>query len=161
MTLYTGSTITGGLYIGSNSASTLTLDGSGTQLYSDAVTDDTIFTSTLIKKGTGTWTIDKEVDAQVINVDEGTLVVGYHGDGQVVGELYINAGTTLSGSGKVFGNVIIDHATVAPGNSPGTSAVVGGYLQGSGSVYEAQIDPAAHRLDHRRCRARRPARMTV
>jgi outer membrane autotransporter protein len=141
VTLYSGSTITGSLYIGSNSASTLTLDGTGTQLYSDAVTDDTIFTSTLVKKGAGTWTIDKEVDAQWIEVDGGTLVVGYHGDGQVTGELNINAGATLSGSGRVYGNVILDHATIAPGNSPGTLTIVGGYSQDSATVYQAQIDP--------------------
>lgn len=140
VTLYSGSKITGDLYIGSNSASTLTLDGDGDQLYSAAVTNTTVFSSMVIKKGSGTWTIDKAIDAQVFNIDAGHLIIGVHGDGAVTATVYANPGSVISGSGTLYGNLITDHATVAPGNSPGTLTIVGGYLQDPSTTYAFELD---------------------
>lgn len=140
VTLYSGSKITGGLYVGSNSASTLTLTGDGDQLYSDAATDDTVFSSTVIKSGSGTWTIDKKIDAQVFDVEAGHLIIGTHGSGAVTATVYADPGTIVSGSGMLYGNLITEGATVAPGNSPGTLTIVGGYLQDAATTYAFELD---------------------
>ena len=77
VTLDTGSVINGILNIGTSTAATLTLDGTGTQLYSAAVTGATTFNGTLVKNGTGTWTLDEsftDIGGTVVNA--GTLQVG-------------------------------------------------------------------------------------
>ncbi len=141
VTLHSGSVITGDLEIGDHSSSTLTLTGTGHQLYSDAVLGETSFASKLIKTGSGTWIVDKAIDATIINIDAGTLIVGIQGNGQIVGTVNVNPGSVISGSGKVYGNLIVDRATVAPGNSPGVLTIVGGYAPGAGSILEIELDP--------------------
>ena len=148
VTLLTGSRITGDLHIGSNSTSRLILDGAGTQLYSDAVTNDTVFASTVVKQGSGTWTIDKHIDATVFNIDAGTLVLGSATQaGSVAATVYANPGTVVKGSGVIYGNLITDGATIAPGNSPGTLTIVGGYLQDGSSTYALEFDRDANVTD--------------
>ncbi len=141
VTLQSGSVITGDLEIGDHTSSTLTLTGTGHQLYSDAVLGNTSFASKLIKTGTGTWIVDKAIDATIINIDAGTLIVGVRGNGEVVGTVNVNPGSVISGSGTIYGNLIVDRATVAPGNSPGVLTIVGGYAPGAGSVLEIELDP--------------------
>ena len=58
VTLDTGSVINGILNLGTSTAATLTLDGSGTHLYCTAVTGATTLNGALIKNGTGIWTLD-------------------------------------------------------------------------------------------------------
>ena len=81
VTLYTGSSIDGNLYINNRTGSTLTFDGTGTQLLSDAVTGSFAFGGQLIKQGSGTWIIDKNLLADHTAVTQGGLVVGVGGSG--------------------------------------------------------------------------------
>jgi len=63
LTLFTGSVINGGLNIGTDSASSLTLDGQGTATWSSTVTvtGTTTFGGSLIKQGVGTWILDRPI----------------------------------------------------------------------------------------------------
>jgi len=105
VTLFTGSSITGNLQIGTNAASTLTLDGAGAQLYSTAVTGTTSFsTGTLVKQGSGAWTLDKAVTRSGATlITAGTLVVA-HGSGLGTGgDATVSGGTLQFGDGTTGG----------------------------------------------------------
>jgi outer membrane autotransporter protein len=141
VTLYTGSSIDGDLYINTRHASTLTLDGVGSELYSEAITGITTFDGVLTKQGSGTWAIDEDLTATSTEVVAGTLVVGVNGSGSLTGAVTVDANGTLGGSGSIVGNVTVN-GTVAPGNSPGTLSIHGNYQQASGAIYQAQLDPA-------------------
>ncbi|GAA0887366.1 autotransporter outer membrane beta-barrel domain-containing protein [Rhodanobacter soli] len=85
--LSAGGSIQGDLEIGSNSDSSLVLDGGTgtTQSYSQAVTGTTTFAGSLIKKGDGTWVIDNdELTTSPITVLGGTLQIG---DGATKGSI--------------------------------------------------------------------------
>jgi fibronectin-binding autotransporter adhesin len=74
--LFTGSKITGNLVLGANPNSTLILDGAGQQLLSQAVAGTLTNNGTLVKQGSGTWTIDRALDAPVgTDILAGTLAV--------------------------------------------------------------------------------------
>jgi hypothetical protein len=60
-TLVTGGTIAGDLNLGTNRGTTLTLDGSGSEALSQAVTGLITNDGSVIKQGTGTWVIDKSL----------------------------------------------------------------------------------------------------
>lgn len=139
VTLYTGSSIDGNLYIDNRATSTLTFDGAGEQLLSDAVTGSFSFGGILTKQGTGTWTIDKNLLATTTYVTDGGLVVGIDGHGNLISDVTVSTGAWLGGSGTIYGNVIVD-GLVAPGNSPGVLTIVGDYTQNAGSTFDAQID---------------------
>jgi outer membrane autotransporter protein len=139
VTLFTGGSIDGGLYVNNRTGSTLTFGGTGEQLLSDAVTGSFAFGGTLTKQGTGTWTIDKNLLANVTNVTDGTLIVGLDGTGILFSDVNVSLGATLGGSGHIYGNVVVD-GTVTPGNSPGVLNVVGNYTQAAGSTFQAEID---------------------
>ena len=139
VTLYTGSSIDGNLYIDNRTTSTLVFDGAGDQLLSDAVTGTFAFGGILTKQGNGTWSIDKNLLATTTNVTAGGLVVGVDGHGTLIGDVNVSAGATLGGSGAVHGDVTVD-GTITPGNSPGVLHVVGDYTQTTGSTYNAEID---------------------
>lgn len=139
VTLFTGSSIDGNLYINNRAGSTLTFDGTGTELLSDAVTGTFSFGGTLTKQGTGTWVIDKNLLANMTNVTAGGLIVGVEGHGNLISDVHVSAGALLGGSGTIYGNVSVD-GTVAPGNSPGVLTIVGDYTQSAGSTFQAQID---------------------
>ncbi|HWX19590.1 MAG TPA: autotransporter domain-containing protein [Candidatus Binatia bacterium] len=118
VTLSTGSVINGFLNMGTSTAATLTLDGSGTQLYSSAVTNTTIFNGALIKKGTGTWTLDESLTySGGTTITTGTLQLG-------------NGGT----SGSILGNVV-DNGTLAFKRSD--TVTFPGLISGTGSVTQA------------------------
>ncbi len=99
VTLQIGSSITGGLNVGTSTAATLTLtdDGTGgTQTYSGAVSGTTTFAGALTKAGSGTWTIDQ--------------TLGYTG------------GTTFAGG-------VLDVGSAGALGSTGTLSFSGGTLQ--------------------------------
>ena len=106
VTLLSGSTLNGSLYIGSNTGSSLTLDGTGAQLYSSAVTGYTNFSGTLTKQGTGTWIIDQDLAPTNTVINVGTLQIGNGGtSGSLGGDITDNAAlvTNLSGAGTLAG----------------------------------------------------------
>lgn len=140
VTLHTGSSITGELFIGHNAASSLTLAGSGEQLYSQAVEGPTSFTANFVKTGTGTWILDTDIESKTVSVESGALVVGVQGVGSVIGNVTVDAGAAVGGSGVIRGDVANEGA-VSPGNSPGVLTIEGEYLQKAGAVLEIEIDP--------------------
>ena len=75
-TLVTGGTIAGDLNLGTNPGTILTLDGSGTEALSKAVTGLITNAGSVIKQGTGTWVIDKSVGNNPggTTVESGTLI---------------------------------------------------------------------------------------
>ena len=100
VTLYTGSVVNGILNIGTSTAATLTLDGTGLQLYSTAVTGATTFDGTLIKKGTGTWTLDESFTyTGGTTINGGTLQIGNGGTtGSIVGNVLDNGSLVFNRS---------------------------------------------------------------
>ncbi|WP_162258302.1 autotransporter domain-containing protein [Frateuria sp. Soil773] len=85
---------------------------------------------------------DSSAFAGHVDVQQGaTLSV----NGNLGGDLDVLPGGRLQGTGTV-NNVTVD-GTLAPGNSPGTLNVAGDLWMRSGSIYEAQIDPAAGTSD--------------
>jgi fibronectin-binding autotransporter adhesin len=113
VTLFNGSSITGNLVIGTNASSTLTLDGTGSQLYSQAVSGTTTFsTGALVKQGIGTWTLDRVMTRSgATQVNAGTLAVannGGLGSGAVTVNNSGNLGATLAiNAGISIGNDIV------------------------------------------------------
>jgi len=100
VSLFTGGVINGSLNMSTNTAATLILDGSGTQTYSAAVTGATIFNGSLIKQGSGAWTMDT---AQTYSggtmINAGTLAVG-NAQGLGSGTVQVNGGTLMMGAGN-------------------------------------------------------------
>ncbi|SEK16410.1 MULTISPECIES: autotransporter outer membrane beta-barrel domain-containing protein [unclassified Variovorax] len=132
VTLFTGSSITGSLGIGSNAASTLTLDGTGQQFYSNAVGDNTSFSAgTLVKQGMGTWTLDKAMTrGGATQVAAGTLAVA-HGSGLGSGTVTVDntdrLGATLAvDSGVSIGNAVIVNNTGTLNNAGTISQTAAG-----------------------------------
>ncbi|SEG35993.1 outer membrane autotransporter barrel domain-containing protein [Bosea lathyri] len=105
VTLFTGSSITGNLQIGTNAASTLTLDGAGAQLYSTAVSGDTTFSiGTLVKQGSGTWKLDKAMSRSgATQITAGTLVVAHSSGLGAGGDATVSGGTLQFGNGIAGG----------------------------------------------------------
>jgi autotransporter-associated beta strand protein len=116
VTLQIGSTINGALNINSNTGSTLILTDAGTggtQTYSAAVTGATTFAGSLMKSGTGTWTLDQTFNyTGSTTVSSGTLEVnGSIASSSVVS---VSIGGTLGGHGSV--SKISGAGLVAPGD---------------------------------------------
>ncbi|HEX7341341.1 MAG TPA: autotransporter domain-containing protein [Rhodanobacteraceae bacterium] len=76
-----------------------------------------------------------------VGVGGGTLSV----NGSLGGDIDVLPGARLQGTGTV--NNVTVGGTLAPGNSPGTLHVNGNLVMQTGSVYEAQIDPATGKSD--------------
>ena len=74
-TLVTGGTIAGDLNLGTNPGTTLTLDGTGTESLSQAVTGLITNDGSVIKQGSGAWVIDKSLGnyAGGTTISAGTL----------------------------------------------------------------------------------------
>lgn len=140
VTIHAGSAITGELFIGHNSLSTLTLTGSGEQLYSEAVNGSTSFVSSLAKKGTGAWILDRDIETETVRVEAGALIVGVQDAGSLTGDVTVDAGATVGGSGTLHGD-LVNEGIAAPGNSPGVLTIEGDYLQKAGAVLKVEIDP--------------------
>ncbi len=137
VTLETGGTINGALNIGTSTAATLALTGTGTQTYSTAVTGPTTFSGTLTKTGTGTWTLDQTFNySGSTTVQDGTLQLGI--------DNALPTGTTVTlNSATGFGNALLDlngHAQTIAGLTfvaPESGSIVdvnGGVLTLAGNV---------------------------
>jgi outer membrane autotransporter protein len=152
VTLFTGGKINGDLYINTDPGSALTLDGSGRQLYSQAVTGLTTFVGgVLTKQGIGTWAIDKDVNIFTPSISPGSTIISagtLEVDATLPGTVTVQNGGTLAGTGKVGATTIQSGGTVAPGSDGiGTLKVNGSYKQNTGAIYNAQIDPASNASD--------------
>lgn len=152
VTLYTGGKINGDLYINTDPGSTLTLDGSGRQLYSQAVTGFTTFVGgVLTKQGDGTWVIDKDVNIFTPAISPGSTFISagtLEVDATLPGTVTVQNGGTLAGTGKLSATTVLTGGTIAPGsNGIGTLNITGSYKQNAGSIYNAQLDPASSASD--------------
>jgi len=98
VTLHAGSAITGHLNIGTSTSATLALAalGSGSQLYSNAVTGATTFSGLLVKEGTGTWTLDAALAPAAVALNAGTLVLGHANAIGSAGTISFGGGTLRS-----------------------------------------------------------------
>ncbi|WP_253252537.1 autotransporter outer membrane beta-barrel domain-containing protein [Variovorax boronicumulans] len=104
VTLFSGSRLAGHLDIGASAASTLTLDGVGTQDYSQAVTGATTFTGALVKNGSGNWALDRALTPVSATVNAGTLALS--GAGQLA----------ATGAVRLAGNTAVFDVSAANGN---------------------------------------------
>ena len=116
VTLSSGGQLLGNLGMGSNAASRLTLDAPTDQLHSQAVTGSTTFAGELVKTGSATWTLDRDLAPAHTTVSAGTLQLGNGGTtGSVGAGPIVNDGTlalnrsdnltlanVISGSGKLL-----------------------------------------------------------
>ncbi len=97
-----------------------------------------IGTGTLTLSGNNTYTGDT-------NINGGSLII----DGSIAsGNMFVNATGLLGGTGSVGGNVT-NAGIVSPGDSPGTLAVNGNYVQASAGTLRIEIAgpaPAEHDL---------------
>ena len=152
--LFTGSKITGDLTLAANdNNSTLILDGAGQQLLSQAVLGTITNNGSLVKQGTGTWTIDRALSAPLgtdilagtliveaalttghVNVTpEGTLQLNSGGS---VGNLVDNGSLIFAGTGTVtFSSVISDPGNVVQ-NGTGTTILSGRNTYSGGTIIE-------------------------
>ncbi|KAF1714686.1 hypothetical protein CSC74_15665 [Pseudoxanthomonas yeongjuensis] len=161
VTLLSSSTLQGGLYIGNNTASTLALEGSGTQLYSDAVSGATTFSGALTKDGNGTWMLDRDLATAGITIADGTLQVGAGGTtGAISGDVANDAvlafdrsdaitfAGAISGSGALVqqgsGILVLDGDSSAfAGNTDVQSGgVIVGSVAGNGAALGGDVDVA-------------------
>jgi autotransporter-associated beta strand protein len=108
VTLHAGSAITGHLNIGTSTSATLALaaSGSGSQLYSDAVTGSTTFSGALAKEGTGTWTLDAALAPASVALNAGTLVLGHANSIGSAGTISFGGGTL-----RTSANNTTDHSS--------------------------------------------------
>ena len=120
VTLDTGSVINGTLNIGPSTAATLTLDGTGTQLYSTGVTGATTLNGALIKNGTGTWTLDES-----FTYTGGTTINA--------GTLNVRADNNL---GAASGGLTFDGGTLQWGASFSLSATRAIALEAGGGAFD-------------------------
>jgi uncharacterized protein (TIGR03382 family) len=108
VTLFTGSSITGGLDISENTGTTLTLDGGGTQSFSTAVTGTTTFNGSLTKQGAGTWTLDQAFTyAGTTSVTQGTLQIDAPLSGAGAMTVGTNARVNIIGGSASVGGLSI------------------------------------------------------
>lgn len=144
-TLVSGGEIQGGLGLGANAATTLSLEGSGVQLYSDAVTGVTVFQGDLAKRGAGAWVLDVDfMQVASTTVEEGLLVV----DAFLANDVTVALGGVLGGSGFVGGGVVVQSGGVlAPGSSPGILNL-GSLSLLSGSTLQMEINGVVPGTEH-------------
>lgn len=115
---------------------TLTTGGNNT----DTLWTGTIFgglTSGLQKVGTGKFSVVGDMNHESTTVQSGEL----NFNGTALGNIAVNAGAKLSGTNTINGN-LINLGTVASGNSPGTTTVLGNYTGGGTLEVEVQFDNA-------------------
>jgi len=133
--LFTGSSIVGKLNLGTHTGTDLILDGSGTELLTQAITGTVTNSGSLVKQGTGTWTLDKNLSVPVAtNVLAGFLVL----DGQLTSpQVNVSTGATLqlgagSTAGNLIGNAVVDNGSVVFNRSD--SLTFNANISGSGGL---------------------------
>lgn len=157
VSLLTGSRIVGYLNIGNHAASILTLDGSGSQLYSAAVTGTTRFDGSLYKQGAGSWIIDSALAPGHTSIAAGILQIGNGGSSGAISGSVLNNGTLafnrsddtvfagdINGSGAL--QQIGSGTTTLSGNNrySGGTVITAGTLAGNaGNLGSGTIDIAA------------------
>ncbi len=115
-----------------NIGGTATLDTQGSTVSFSGLMSGT---GTVIKRGAGTLTYSGLAPITIAaQASQGTLVV----NGSMLGTMSVAAGATLRGSGTV--GTLTNLGTVFPGNSIGTLAVLGNYVQHSAATYAVEID---------------------
>jgi outer membrane autotransporter protein len=136
VTLFTKSQIVGNLNLGSPTAASLILDGSGAQLLSQAVTGTVTNFDSLTKQDSGTWKIDEALTyAGSTTVDAGSLIV----DRTIAsGQTLVNPGGLLGGNGSI-GGPLVNSGIVSPGDSVGTLTVNGNYTQSAAGALRIEI----------------------
>ena len=150
--LFTGSKIIGNLAL-SGKSSTLILDGAGTQLFSLAVAGTVTNNGTLVKQGSGTWTIDRALAAPLgTEILAGTLIVEAAlttaqvnisngatlqlNSGGTVGSLVDSGSMIFASSGTVtFASVITGPGNVIQ-NGPGTTILSGRNTYTGGTIID-------------------------
>ena len=152
--LFTGSKITGNLVLSGPSNSTLILDGAGQQLLSLAVTGTLTNNGTLVKQGSGIWTIDRALDALLgTDIVAGKLVVDAVlttaqmniGSGAVlqlnsggsIGNLVDNGSLIFANSGTVTHSEVISGPGNVTQNGIGTTILSGRNTYSGGTVISA------------------------
>ena len=130
--LFTGSTINGNLALSGTTSSTLILDGEGSQLLSLAVTGVVTNNGTLVKQGSGTWTIDRALAAPLgTQILAGTLIVEA---ALATAQVNIATGATLQLNGSGTVGSLVDNGTLNfSSSSTVTFATV---ITGPGSVIQ-------------------------
>lgn len=124
-------------------AGTLNL-GASTLTTGDA--SNTSFTGTtsgaggITKVGTGKFTT-----LALANTGTNTINAGeWNINGNVAGNMVVNAGGTLSGTNTIAGNLTLNAGgTLKSGNSPGTTNVAGNFIGGGSILVEVQFNNAA------------------
>ena len=130
--LFTGSQISGNLNLSGTSSSTLILDGSGRQLLSLAVAGTLTNNGSLVKQGSGTWTIDRALGAPLgTEVLAGILVV----DAALsTAQINIFTGAVLQlNSGGSVGKLVNDGLLIFSGSGTARHDEA---ISGSGSVIQ-------------------------
>jgi outer membrane autotransporter protein len=130
--LLTGSKITGNLILSGTTSSTLILDGAGQELLSLAVVGTVTNNGSLVKQGSGTWTIDRALDAPGgTDILAGTLAV----DAVLTTPLVnITPGATLQlNTGGSVGNLVDDGSLIFAGTGNVTFGTV---ISGPGNVIQ-------------------------
>lgn len=94
-------------------------------------------TSGLQKTGTGTLSVSGNLNQESTTVAGGEL----NFNGTALGNIAVNAGARLSGTNTINGN-LINLGTLASGNSPGTTTVLGNYTGGGVLDVEVQFNNA-------------------
>ena len=136
-TLVTGGTIAGDLNLGTNPGTILTLDGSGSEALSKAVTGLITNDGSVIKQGTGTWIIDKSPgnNAGGTTVKSGTLIDALT-SGLGTGPITVTGNTSLLQVNQGVEITNTNLITITDGGSidnAGTiSTPAGGLISGTG-----------------------------
>lgn len=94
-------------------------------------------TGSLQKVGTGIFSVAGDMNQESTTVQAGEI----NFNGTAAGNIAINAAGRLSGTHTINGN-LINLGTLAPGNSPGTTTVLGNYTGGGVLEVEVQFDNA-------------------
>lgn len=136
--LFTGSSITGDLDLGTNAGSRLILDGTGQSTLTQAVGGTITGNGSLVKQGSGTWTVDTNLTVPVAaEVNAGTLAL------QAIltsAQVTVDSRATLTGTGTIAGN-LTNNGLLQPGKagSAGTLNVTGNYVQGASGSYSVRL----------------------
>ena len=115
---------------------TLTVGGSESSDFSGAISG----TGALVKSGSGIMTLSgTSTYSGATTVSGGELVVDGAANSSTV---TVNNDATLSGSGSIGGLIVNSGGTINPGNSPGTTTVVGNAVWNAGGNYDWEIHDA-------------------